>query len=66
VKLTQEESSEIRGWMRAKGVSIDQAARMIDRHRTTLHKKLTGSSEISGVDLIELGEKVYAINKARG
>lgn len=56
--LTEAEAFETRGYLRAKGLSVEGAAELMDRHRTTFYKKLRPAGEISPIELIELGEKI--------
>ena len=58
MKLNAEDALEMRGYLRGKGLTIEQAAALVDCHRTTISKKLSGASEITPCDLLEIGEKI--------
>jgi plasmid maintenance system antidote protein VapI len=49
---------EVQGWLRATGVTVEQVATLVDRHRATISPKLRGTQDVTAVELIEMGERI--------
>ncbi len=56
--LDGEQAAEIRGYLSARGISLEMLALRVGIHRSTLVKKLAGKSDITALELLKLGEKL--------
>jgi AraC-like DNA-binding protein len=56
--LNEHEGSEVKGYLKACGLSIQELARLLDRNRTTINKKITGDLNASPCDFIDMGRMI--------
>lgn len=58
MRIPHDEAMEIRGYLRGRRITFEQAAALVDCHRTTISNKLRGAQDVTAVELIEIGEQI--------